>query len=132
MNSIFVDTGAWIGITALRDQTHEAASQYAKHLAERKAQLITTNYVLTEAYTRIRYDDGHQKALVFDALISEMVRIKRLSMVWITPTLHEEALVLFRKYSDHEFSVVDCASFDRAMRLRALRDSLSTLPLTVR
>lgn len=106
-----MDTGAWIGITVTRDQKHEAAAAHARYLALRRIPLLTTNYVLGEAYTRIRYDDGHAKALAFDALLHELLRQRRLSVGWITPTVHDEALELFRRYSDHEFSIVDCTSF---------------------
>lgn len=116
MKRVFVDTGAWIGIAVARDQVHEAAAAYARHLAAGNAPLLTTNYVLAEAYTRIRYDDGHAKALAFDALIQEMTRRRQLSIGWVTPAVHEEALVLFRRYADHEFSIVDCASFVVARR----------------
>lgn len=118
MKRVFVDTGAWIGIAVARDQVHEAATTYAKHLADTNTPLLTTNYVLAEAYTRIRYDDGHAKALVFDALIREMTRRRQLSIGWVTTAIHDEALELFRRYADHECSVVDCASFVVARRLR--------------
>jgi predicted nucleic acid-binding protein len=113
---VFVDTGAWIGIAVARDRAHGAAATYARHLAAGKVPLLTTNYVLAEAYTRIRYDDGHAKALVFDTLIREMIRRQQLLVGWITPALHDEAIELFRHYADHEFSVVDCASFVVARR----------------
>jgi predicted nucleic acid-binding protein len=116
LNAIFVDTGAWIGIAVARDQTHVRAAAYAKNLAQRATLLLTTNYVLAEAYTRIRYDDGHTKALAFDALIREMIRRRQLSIGWVTPPIHEAALELFRRYSDHKFSLVDCASFVVAQR----------------
>ena len=116
MKPTFVDTGAWIGVSVARDQTHSTAAAYAKRLAERAAPLLTTNYVLSEAYTRIRYDDGHAKALTFDVLIQEMLRRRQLSIAWVTPAVHESALELFRRYSDHRFSVVDCASFVVARR----------------
>lgn len=116
MRRIFVDTGAWIGIAVARDQVHEAAAAYARQLAARNAPLLTTNYVLADAYTHIRYDDGHSKALAFDALIQEMARRRQLLVGWVTPPVHEEALALFRRYADQEFSVVDCASFVIARR----------------
>jgi predicted nucleic acid-binding protein len=50
-----------------------------------------------------------------------MIRRRRLSVGWITPAIHEEAMDLFRKYSDHRFSVVDCASFVVARR-RKIRE----------
>jgi predicted nucleic acid-binding protein len=116
VKKVFVDTGAWIGIAVARDQSHEAAAAQAELLAQRKIPLLTTNYVLAESYMRIRYDDGHKKALAFDTLIREMLRRRNLSVKWITPAVHEQAMDLFRRYSDHEFSVVDCSSFVVARR----------------
>ena len=84
-------------------------------MAKRRTALLTTNYVLSEAYTRIRYDDGHAKALTFDVLIRELIR-RHLTVAWVTPAVHELAMEMFRKYSDQEFSVVDCASFVVAKR----------------
>jgi len=121
MRRIFVDTGAWIGVAVARDGAHEAAAAYARQLAERKTLLVTTNYVLAETYTRIRYDDGHAKAIAFDTLIGEMARRHQLSIRWITPPIHEAALELFRRYDDQDFSVVDCTSFVVVQRLR-IRD----------
>jgi uncharacterized protein len=113
---VFIDTGGWIGTAVVRDQTHDAAAAYAKHLADGRIPLLTTNYVLAETYTRIRYDNGHAKALAFDALIHEMVRGRQLAIGWVTPAIHDEALILFRRYRDQEFSIVDCASFVVARR----------------
>jgi predicted nucleic acid-binding protein len=90
---------------------HSAAAVYASELATSLRPLITTNYVLAESYTRIRYDDGHAKALAFDALLQEMQKRRILAVSWITPAIHHLALECFRKYSDQEFSVVDCSSF---------------------
>ena len=116
MNTIFVDTGAWIGLSVSRDQAHAAAAAFAANVAKRRAALLTTNYVLGESYTRIRYDDGHAKALTFDVLIRELIRRRHLTVAWVTPAVHELAMAMFRKYSDQEFSVVDCASFVVAKR----------------
>lgn len=116
MKPVFVDTGAWIGVAVARDRAHEAAAAYARRLAATKSPLLTTNYVLAESYTRIRYDDGHAKALVFDTLIGELIRRRQLSISCVTPAIHEEALELFRRYTDQEFSIVDCASFVVARR----------------
>ena len=114
MKGVFVDTGAWIGLAVSRDQSHPAAAAFAAELARKRLPLVTTNYVFLEAYTRIRYDDGHAKAMTFDALIREMVRRRQLTIVWITPRHHELAMEAFRKYADQELSIVDCASLDVA------------------
>ena len=110
MKIIFVDTGAWIGLAVSRDQSHSAAAAFAADLVKKGLPLLTTNYVLLEAHTRIRYDDGHAKAMIFDTLLREMVRRRQLTIAWITPHIHELAMETFRNYSDQELSVVDCSS----------------------
>ena len=121
MKRVFVDTGGWIGVAVTRDEKHQAAAADARKLAETNTPLLTTNYVLAETYTRIRYDDGHGKALAFDTLIREMVRRRHLAIAWITAPIHEEAVQLFRRYADQQFSIVDCTSFVVARR-KAIRD----------
>jgi hypothetical protein len=114
MAPVFVDTGAWIAMAVVRDQFHKQAASYYRNLS--KAPLVTTNYVLVETYTRIRYDDGHAKALRFHGLIKEAVKVGRLYLEWVTPGIHEKAWGIFEQYSDQAFSMVDCTSFVIASR----------------
>ena len=79
--------------------------------------MVTSNYVLAETYTRIRYDDGHAKALQFNALIQEAIKAGRLNLEWITPAIHKDAWDIFENYADQDFSFVDCASFVIAKRV---------------
>lgn len=111
MTAIFVDTGAWLAIAIKRDQYHVVAVNYYHRLSRKRLSLITTNYVLQETYTRIRYDDGHNKAIQFHEIITEAIQKGRLRVEWITPSIHEEAWILFKNYPDHAFSFVDCTSF---------------------
>jgi len=70
---VFVDTGGWIALAVKRDRYHKKAATYYRKVSKAKVRLVTSNYVLAETYTRIRYDDGHDKALLFNALIQEAV-----------------------------------------------------------
>lgn len=121
MTPIFVDTGAWIALAVRRDRLHGAAAAYARRLAETNTPLLTTNYVLLETYTRIRYDDGHNKALAFDAIIQDLLNRRRLALAWVTMPIHTQALEIFRTYADQIFSLADCASFVVA-RERKIRE----------
>lgn len=103
-------------MTVVRDQYHRQAADYYQKISKKKIPLATSNYVLVEAYTRIRYDDGHAKAVRFHSLILEAVRIGRLQLEWITPALHQEACSIFENYADQVFSLVDCTSFVVANR----------------
>ena len=94
-----------------RDRYHKKAAAYYRKLSKDRVPLCTSNYVLTETYTRIRYDDGHAKAVQFDTLIQEAIKIGRLQLEWVTRTVHQEAWKIFKDFDDQEFSFVDCTSF---------------------
>ena len=114
---VFVDTGGWIAMAVKRDRYHKRAATYYLKLSEDKVRMVTSNHVLAETYTRIRYDDGHDKALQFNALIQEALKSGRLNLQWVTPAIHRDAWDIFEKYSDQDFSFVDCTSFAIAERI---------------
>ncbi len=94
-----------------RDQYHEAAAQYYRQLSGTRTRLLTSNYVLVETFTRIRYDDGHLPAVRFHTILERAVDEGYLEVEWVNRQTHEEAWSVFEKYSDQTFSVVDCTSF---------------------
>ncbi|MBW2707466.1 MAG: PIN domain-containing protein [Deltaproteobacteria bacterium] len=113
---VFVDTGGWIAMAVKRDRYHKKAATYYRKLSKDKVRLVTSNYVLAETYTRIRYDDGHAKALQFNVLTQEAIKAGRLNLEWVTPAIHKEAWDIFENYADQDFSFVDCTSFAIATR----------------
>ena len=101
-----------------RDRFHKKAASHYRRLSKEKVPLVTSNYVLAETYTRIRYDDGHSKAIQFNSLIQEAIRAGRVHVEWVTPAVHKQAWAIFEKHSDQDFSFVDCTSFAIAARSR--------------
>ncbi|MBI3989003.1 MAG: PIN domain-containing protein [candidate division NC10 bacterium] len=116
MSVVFVDTGAWLALMVKRDQYHAKAAAHYRQLSKAKRELLTTNYILVETYTKIRYDDGLEKAIRFHAILTQALQGGKLHLEWITPQLHEEAWQIFKRYQDQEFSFVDCTSFVVARR----------------
>lgn len=119
MDPVFVDTGGWIAMAVVRDQFHKKAAVYYRKISKIKTPLLTSNHVLAETYTRIRYDDGHAKAVQFNSLIHEAIKTGRLHLEWVTPAIHQEAWDIFENYADQVFSFVDCTSFVIASRAGA-------------
>jgi predicted nucleic acid-binding protein len=60
---IFVDTGAWIAVTDASDQYHYQAVKIYALLKRQRKRFVTTDYVIDETVTRLRYDAGHPSAL---------------------------------------------------------------------
>ncbi len=108
---VYIDTSAWIATTVKKDINYKMASAYYLELLKKDVALITSNYVLSETYTRLRYDVSHIKAVEFHKIIMEAVKQDRLSIYWVDESVSLEAWQIFEKYTDQYFSIVDCTSF---------------------
>ncbi|MEW6609751.1 MAG: PIN domain-containing protein [bacterium] len=115
---IFVDTSAWIATVVKKDINHKKASSYYLDLLNKNIGLITSNYVLSGVYTRVRYDVSHQKACEFRHIISEATSQRFLSVSWSNEEIENQAWEIFESYRDQRFSFVDCTSFVIAKRLK--------------
>ena len=70
-SKVFVDTGGWYAATVPRDRSHKLAIQHYAALLGADSLLITSNYVLDETITRLRYDSGHDSTIAFLDRIEE-------------------------------------------------------------
>lgn len=113
---IFLDTSFLFPFFAVHDRDHERVVKvfetYEDHF--RMGALVTTNHVVFEAITLIRYrgsrdpNRAHQLAEeVGDMLYSE--KVARIHVA----TFDEEqaAFAYFKKHRDQKYSAVDCLSF---------------------
>ena len=108
---IFVDTGAWIAILNPNDQYHPEAMAIYNNLRDREAQLLTTDYVIDEAVTRLRYDTNHPVAVAFLEFMGNAEIAGGLTIVEIDKNVFEKAKALFRQYNSARLSFTDCTSF---------------------
>lgn len=111
MRRIFFDTSAYVALTDTSDKFHADAKRLAEQIIASRLPRVTTNYVLAEAYTRIRRKLGHAAAAQFGDSIRRDAAAGRLEIVYTDPALDEAAWRLFVKYDDQDFSFVDCVSF---------------------
>jgi len=108
---IFVDTGAWIALSDRNDQHHDDAVATYTRLKRRKERLLTTDYVIDETLTRLRYDLGHYSAVKFLDLIERTEETGVLTIIRIDEVLFQKAKTLFRRYDSAILSFTDCTSF---------------------
>ena len=108
---IFVDTGAWIAILNPNDQYYREATAIYNNLRDREARLLTTDYVIDEAVTRLRYDTNHSVAVAFLEFIGNAEIAGVLTVVEIDKDVFEKAKTLFRQYDSARLSFTDCTSF---------------------
>jgi len=111
MNSrpaIFVDTGPWIALMDPRDQWRGEAEQEMAALNRQRRTLVTTNWVLAEAYTGLvdrisRPTIARLRAMVYESSLIKVVRIDEFAEM--------AAWRKFLRYDDKDVSMTDCTSF---------------------
>ena len=111
MNRVFVDTGAWYAMTDRKDRDHESI---VSALREHRGRLLTSNYVLDETLTLVRFRLGWgvSRQLGEQLRAGILARLERIS-----PKDEEAAWEIFSTYSDKSFSFTDCTSFALCSRL---------------
>ena len=80
-------------------------------MRDRETQLLTTDYVIDETVTRLRYDTNHSVAVAFLEFIGNAEMAGGLTVVAIDKDLFEKAKALFRQYDSARLSFTDCTSF---------------------
>ncbi len=110
---IFVDTGAWIALLNQRDQHHRDAVAVLEGLQQQQIRLLTTDYVIDETVTRLRYDTNHALAVTFLDRIALLVETEILTIAEIDKNVFAEAKKLFCQYDSARLSLsfTDCTSF---------------------
>ena len=108
---IFVDTGAWIAIYKRNDLHHREAMAIYNNLRDQETQLLTTDYVIDETVTRLRYDTNHSVAVAFLEFIGNAEMAGGLTVVEIDKEVFKKAIALFRQYNSARLSFTDCTSF---------------------
>lgn len=107
---IFVDTSFFFALASTKDPDHERVrAVFEEFDPEKLAELwLTTNHVVFESITLARASLHHRAAVEMgERLYDEsMARIH-----WATPEEEHEAFDYLKKYSDKEYSSVDCLSF---------------------
>ncbi|MBM4140941.1 MAG: PIN domain-containing protein [Nitrospira sp.] len=112
---LFVDTSAWLALTDKNDQYHNRAVSKSLEIKRQKIELITSEYIIDESITLIRYRVSHHAAIIFgDSLLSSRI----IRIVDVTEEGRLKAWEIFKKYEDKEFSFTDCTSFALMKNLR--------------
>ncbi len=90
-----------------------------RKLRESRDALLTSNLVLAETATRLRYDAGLPAAVAFRTLVEEAVDGGLLTVRHADAELDARAWDLMEQYADRTLSFVDCAGAVTAREARA-------------
>ena len=106
---IFVDTSAWIMLLNSSERQHKEAKERYRQLANTK--LVVTNLVISETYTWLRIKVGFKEALNFLNAMQRKKELGQLEVIYSDYNFEQEAVLLLKKYRDHDFSYADAVSF---------------------
>jgi uncharacterized protein len=121
---LFVDTSALVAIEDLDDTNHKKAVGFRVQVREGGTpfrRLYTSNYVIDETLTLLRYHCGHSVAVTFRKTIETS---KLVEVLWVTEALERAAWSIFEKRPDKEYSFTDCTSF-ALMDSEAIRNAFA-------
>jgi len=104
---VFLDTGAFLALADEDDRYHAAAKATHTELLQSKAQLLTSNFVLSETYTLIRFRVGHHAATEFMTSFDQ----SGIRVLHVGRSIEQSAKAIFERYDDKDFSFVDCTNF---------------------
>ncbi len=111
MKWVFVDTSAWYALIDAKDPDHPSVLH---SLRQYQNNLLTTNYIVDETITLLRYRVGWQYARqfgeqLFSGQLAQYIRVTELD--------EKAAWEIFERYQDKIFSFTDCTSFVLMKRL---------------
>jgi len=112
VNRVMVDTWAWLALNDEGDADYAVAKIANEDLLDRGYILVTTNFILDEAYTLLRRRVSAQQAIQFGNDIQQAADSGALELITINPEIESEAWKIFAKYDEVKgLSYTDCTTF---------------------
>jgi uncharacterized protein len=105
---VYVDSSALVALLWRRDRSHVRVRDHYFRLRNQKDLLLTSNLVVSETATRLRYDAGLIAALGFRTLIEEGAAAGSLEIRYADSELEGKAWRIMERYSDRALSFADC------------------------
>lgn len=121
LSTVFVDTSAFKAFYDPNDPRHRQARSFTDLVAAKKLYtrgFVTSDYVLDETLTLLRFTMGHSQAATFAKAIHESQAFR---VLHVSQEEFSEALELFIRSKDKEWSFTDCTSFNIMKRLGVVK-----------
>jgi predicted nucleic acid-binding protein len=108
MKAVFVDTAGWVACADAADSVHARACAARDAALEAGQALVTTDFVVDETLTLLRFRLGLDVA---EAWWHQVDRSRRVRWEHVDAARFEKARQLFFQYRDKDYSFTDCTSF---------------------
>jgi uncharacterized protein len=118
VSTVFVDSSGWIALLSADDRFHDRAVSRYDELSAEGARLLTSNYVVDETATVLRYGLGLPSALAFRRTLIAGVTARRLRVVWVDEQSEAAGWDLLERYADVTLSLTDAVNAVTARNAR--------------
>jgi hypothetical protein len=119
MTTLFADTSFFVAYLSNRDEAHEWAVEY---MTQSTDPILTSEWVLAELGNFLA--EGSSRRL-FGPLVRALYEETRFEIAGPDSVPFMDALQMYVRRADKEWSFTDCASF-RLMKARRITDALTT------
>lgn len=119
MRTVYVDSGAFIALLYGNDRDHKLVRDHYLRLRSQRDRMVTSDPVVGETATRLRYDAGLGTVLEFRQRISQAVTGGFLRIVDVDPSVRSAAFDVIAKHHALELSYADAVGAVVANLVRA-------------
>jgi len=109
---VFVDRSAFLALANRLDQDHASAASIYPALIERRADLLTSSYVVAESMALIQRRLGWEPLVAFSEALETAFDV-----VWVDRSLHVEARQLLFRRRRRAINIVDAVSMTLTRQL---------------
>jgi uncharacterized protein len=136
VRGVYIDTGAFIALIWQRDRDHERVADAFRRLRGDGTPLITSDAVVSETATRLRYDAGLPAVAAFRSVLDRAEAQRSLRVRPTDAVLRGAAFDVMERYADLRLSFADAvgaavARDERAEAVLTLDDHFRALGFTV-
>lgn len=108
MRQLYVDTGALIALIWARDQDHGRMRAHFERLRSDGVALLTSDQVVGETATRLRYDAGLPVATAFHEIVDQATASGGLTVRDSDADLRRRAFEWMQRFDGLRLSYADC------------------------
>jgi predicted nucleic acid-binding protein len=117
--SLFIDTSGFYALLVASESEHGAVADAFRRALEKGRRLVTTNYVLVETAALLQHRLGLPPVRDLEHRIAPLLAVK-----WVTPQVHDRAVMRLFRTDKRRVSLVDVVSF-LTMEEEGLDEALS-------
>lgn len=110
MTKTFIDTGAWLNFVLKKEPNHQKAKEIFRSIIKDGNSLFTSNDIVDETITRLRYTEGLHLAKKVYSLLRENFQKRLVIQLWTDEKIQHDAWKLLEKFQDHKLSLTDATS----------------------